>query len=287
MFQLLSKPYPFYYRNPLYTVLTLSTISIASFTFSYLFEPFEVNRSEHILDYFWICVIHATIPFLLGMIYFSSINFIQKNERNWTLGKEATHLSILLFLIGLSSYFVRALIYTTPDNMSLGYLIEELKNTFLVGILLLSIILPLNLDRLIKKYQSSARTIQVFDVVPPLSKTLVTIQTSLISESFELDINSFVYAKVDGNYSDIYALTNSQLEKKMVRTSLKELELQLNEYPYIMRTHRRYLVNTRHIQSVSGNAQGYLLTLDSVSDGIPVSRANIAQFKAHFAANIV
>ncbi|MFT6417003.1 MAG: hypothetical protein ACJARZ_002355 [Dokdonia sp.] len=262
-------------------------ISVASFTFSYLFEPFEVNRSEHKLDYFWICLIHATIPFILGLTYFSCLRFIQKTEQKWTLGKEALHLSILLFLIGLSSYFARAIIYTSPDNMSFGYVLEELKNTFLVGILLLAIILPLNLDRLIKKYQLAAKTIEVSDIEVPLKKATITIHTALISESFNMDITAFVYAKVDGNYSDIFTLYDLSIEKKMLRTPLKELELQLQKYPHIIRTHRSYLVNTQHIQSVTGNAQGYLLKLTHVSDEIPVSRAQIAHFNAHFSTQNV
>jgi hypothetical protein len=287
MLPFLNKPYPFYYRNPLYTLLSLLVVSVASFSFSYLFEPFEVNRSEHKLDYFWICVIHAMIPFILGIIYFSSLRYIQKTEQNWTIGKEALHLSILLFLIGISSYFVRALIYTSPENMSFGYVLEELKNTFLVGILLLAIVLPLNLDRLIKKYQLAAKTIHVSDIEVPVKNSNIIIQTALHSESFELNISAFVYAKVDGNYSDIFTLHDVHIEKKMLRTPLKELELQLQKYPHIIRTHRSYLVNTRHIQSVTGNAQGYLLKLTHVSDEIPVSRAQIANFNAHFSTQNV
>lgn len=284
MLRLLSKPYPFYYRSTLYTVLTLFAVSVASFTFSYLFEPFEVNRDEHKLDYFWICVIHAITPFILGIAYFSSLRYFQKSEQNWTLGKEALHLSILLFLIGLSSYCARAFIYTSPDNMSFGYVLEELKNTFLVGVLLLSIVLPLNLDRLIKKYQSAADGIRVSDLEIPISNRRISIQTALISENFELDITAFVYAKVEGNYSDIYVLEGLDVKKKMVRVSLKELEIQLQPYSNILRTHRGYLVNTRHIESVAGNAQGYLLKLNQVTDEIPVSRAKIAHFNAHFSS---
>ena len=282
MLSILHKPYPFYHSKVLFTVIILLTISLASFTFSYVFEPFEVNRSEHKMDYFWICMIHATVPFVLGLMYFSVLNLFQKNEQKWTLGKEALHLSIFLFLVGLSSYFVRVFIYTTADNMSLRYLLEELKNTFLIGILLIAILLPLIHDRLLKKYESAAKTIEISEgiVAPVASK--ITIQSALASENFELDISSFVYAKVDGNYSDIYTFAKASLEKKMVRTSLKELELQLSSYPNILRTHRAYLVNTDYIQTVEGNAQGYVLQLSHLDDKIPVSRAKITDFNAHF-----
>lgn len=282
MLPILHKPYPFYHSKLLFTVIILLTISVASFTFSYIFEPFEVNRSEHRMDYFWICVIHATVPFVLGLVYFSVLNLFQKNEQNWTLGKEALHLSIFLFLVGLSSYFVRVLIYTTADNMSFRYLLEELKNTFLIGLLLIAILLPLIHDRLLRKNESAAKTIHISEGLLAREASKITIQSALVSENFELDITSFVYAKVDGNYSDIFTFAKASLEKKMVRTSLKELEFQLSPYPNIIRTHRAYLVNTDYIQTVEGNAQGYVLQLSNVDDKIPVSRAKIADFNAHF-----
>ena len=222
------------------------------------------------------------MPFVLGLIYFSVLNLFQKNEQNWTLGKEALHLSIFLFLVGFSSYLVRVLIYTTADNMSFRYLLEELKNTFLIGILLVAILLPLIHDRLLKKYKSAAKTIHISEGLLAREASKITIQSALVSENFELDITSFVYAKVDGNYSDIFTFAKASLEKKMVRTSLKELEFQLSPYPNIIRTHRAYLVNTDYIQTVEGNAQGYVLQLSNVDDKIPVSRAKIADFNAHF-----
>ena len=59
---------------------------------------------------------------------------------------------------------------------------------------------------------------------------------------------------------------------------LKELQDQLEEFTYIFKTHRSYLINTHAIESISGNAQGYQLRLKKCSITIPVSRSNIAVF---------
>ena len=59
-----------------------------------------------------------------------------KEDTHWNLGKEILHISIILFLIGIADFLIRDVIYTNPNNWSLRYLWEEVRNTFLVGLLL-------------------------------------------------------------------------------------------------------------------------------------------------------
>ncbi len=273
----LKTPYPFYYSSTKSIVLILVVISLLSFSFSYVFEPFEINRSEHKIDYVWICLIHAMVPLLIGVIYFSLIKYTVKEETKWTLGKEGFYIGCYLFLVGVGSFLSRDLIYDNPDNWSFRYFFEEIRNTFLVGVLLLMILLPLNLERLLSKYKKKAKSIQL-DNQKEVEETIVTIKTPLKSEYFELKLSDFVCAKVDGNYTDVYLKNAMGINSRMVRISLKMLEEQLAKYSFIVKTHRSFLVNISYINAVSGNAQGYELSLAGLQDKIPVSRANISLF---------
>ena len=51
----------------------------------------------------------------------------------------------------------------------------------------------------------------------------------------------------------------------------------LSGYPYIVKTHRSFLVNCNYIKEVKGNAKGYQLQIDSYT--IPVSRNLISYFE--------
>ena len=57
-----------------------------------------------------------------------------------------------------------------------------------------------------------------------------------------------------------------------MRCTLKQMEEQLQGVQGIMRCHRAYIVNIAHVEHVSGNGQGYRLTLKATKEQVPVSR---------------
>ncbi|NCP61407.1 MAG: LytTR family transcriptional regulator [Flavobacteriales bacterium] len=275
----IKQPYPFYYEELKKVLFILCCLALVSFLFTYLFEPFIVNVSEHKINSLWIVILHSVIPIPIAFVYVYFLKKSVKKIENWTLGKEFLHLAIILFLIGLASFLIRDFIYTNPDNWSFRYLWEEIRNTFLVGSLLLIIILPLNLERLIYKHSTVLKKIPIKQQNLKEVNTIAQIQTPIIEEKFELDIQTFLFAKVDGNYLEIFYNTSNGFEKHLKRLTLKEFDDQLSSFPFIFKVHRSYIVNLKAITSISGNAQGYVLNLKDYAQGtIPVSRSKIQDF---------
>ena len=272
----LKEPYPYYYGSQKRLILLLALVTMVSFFFSYIFEPFNVNVAEHKMDTLWILVIQACIPFPIAYGYISIKNSTLKDEITWTLGKEIFHLSMILLIIGIVGFLIRDLIYTNPDNWSFQYLWEEIRNTFLIGFLLLIIVLPLNLERLINKHTASLKKLSINTREP--KNTLITLKSAVSNENYKLEIKNFLFAKVESNYTDVFTATPDGINKTLIRITLKELEEQLNSFPHIYKTHRSYLVNLNAIASISGNAQGYQLVVKDVAMRVPVSRSNIAGF---------
>lgn len=273
----LKEPYPYYYRDRKRFLLWLLLISMVSFCFSYFFEPFEVTIAEHKINSIGILLIHAFIPFPIAYVYIHIINKKLKNDMDWTLGKEIFNLSMILLIIGIVDFLIRDLIYTNPDNWSLRYFWEEIRNTFLVGFLLLVVVLPINLERLINKHTSHLKKLR-FNTVPKEKDDTITIKNLVSNEDFELRIKDFLFAKVESNYTEIVTLSEDGIHKTLIRIPLKELEEQLRAVPSVLKIHRSYLVHLDAIESVSGNAQGYQLKLKNCPTQIPVSRSNIAHF---------
>ena len=275
----IKQPYPFYYEELKRVLLLLCFVAIASFIFTYLFQPFVVNVEEHKIDNLWIIVLHSVIPIPIAFAYLFLLKKTVKNIENWTLGKEFLHLAVILLLIGFVSFLIRDFIYTNPDNWSFRYLWEEIRNTFLVGILLLIIILPLNLHRLIIKHSNDLKKLSVTQQYINDVNTTVKIVTPIKEENFDLNIQTFLYAKVDSNYLEIFYGYSNNNEKDLKRLTLKEFSDQLKPYPFIFKTHRSYVVNLHAIESISGNAQGYELYLKNFSTrAIPVSRSKVEEF---------
>ena len=210
----------------------------------------------------------------------------KKLSDDWNLKKELLFFFWLLLLTGITQFLLRDLIYDNNNNWSWNYLKEEVSNTLLVGILFAAIIIPLNLNRLLLKNQKKAQEISknLPAANKPDSKNLA-IEARVKSDHFNLDPNRFLYAKADGNYLEIYTVEGHNTNKQVKRITLKDLENQLKDFLWIVKTHRSYLVNLKYLEAVNGNAQGYRLTLKHIPESIPVSRYSIASFESSLKAH--
>jgi len=272
------QPYPYYYYRA--TLLRLAaTIFALVFLFLFVFEPFVVNPAELRMSYWLICLIHAAVPTVIFSLYYllrnSSLSETQKER--WTLGMEILNLCILFFLLGIGSFLIRDIIYTNPDNWSWHYFLEEVKNTFLAGSLIASFLSLLNFYRLYNKSQRQAAELDSH-LHQPLTQSTSTIHihTNLKSDDFVVDLTTFLFARASGNYVEIHIRERDLVSKSLKRLTLAQLETQLS--PNVLRTHRSYLVNPRHIIHVTGNAQGYELSFSDTESTVPVSRSNLAAF---------
>lgn len=280
--EILKQPYPYYYKGFNF-VFVAGIIFIMSLVFNYLFEPFVVYRPEHKVSYFWISTIHSFNAFLVVLI----ILFINNNkvdEDRWTVGREIGLIGFMLLMIGICQFLIRDLIYDNPDNWSLGYLWEEIRNTFLVGVLFVIILVPLNYLRLVKTHLITAQSINTQSLMgKKLNRdTLIPIITQQKSDDFQLDISQFLYAKADGNYLEVFLESEETASKLIKRMTLKELEQQLEPFPHFLKTHRSFLVNLQKVVHVNGNAQGYLLQIKNAGIEVPVSRGMIPKFERQY-----
>lgn len=277
----LHTPYPFYFRGKSLIQFGL-VIFLLAFLFNYFFIPFNVNPSEHRMDYLWICVIHSLMPIVILLLMYPYIYFSPTLDEHWTIRKELVFLSVFLLLIGIGQFLIRDLIFDNPNNWSWGYLREEVSNTFLVGILLVSIIVSVNFNRLNARYIKEANIIEhsrrAYNT--PKSVGIVPIETHVKMDRFDLEIDQFLFAKAEGNYLMLYMYTGNNLNQILKRITIKEFEKQLGIIDQIVRTHRSYIVNLSFLKHVKGNAQGYQLTLLHANETIPVSRNMIPTFES-------
>lgn len=278
----LKQPYPYYFKGKNLWILA-TVIFGMSMGFNYFFEPFVVYRPEHKVSYFWISMIHSLNAFLCVLLIIG-LNNLRVNEDSWTVRKEIALIAGVLLMIGISQFLVRDLIYNNPDNWSIRYFLEEIRNTFLVGVLFAVILVPMNYLRLMKAHLKTAKSLNS-QQHPDFSiqrEKLLPIVTQQKSDDFDLNPDEFLFAKSEGNYLEIFLEKNEGTNKVLKRMTLKELESQLKSFPHFFKTHRSFLVNLQKVAQVKGNAQGYQLELKSYSDSLPVSRGMINEFERKF-----
>jgi len=264
----LSQAYPFYYQGKeLWLIIFL--IFIMTLLFGYLFEPFEVYQPEHKMNYFWITLIHSFTPVFVVFLLLS-IKILPVSNENWTIKKEILLIAFFLLITGILQFFIRDIIYNNPNNWSFQYLYEEIRNTFLVGILFAFILVPINYHRLNNQNNRKANAL-----ITSKSNAIVSEKTTQIITKLNIDSQHIVYVKAEGNYIEIFLSDGTKLLKRL---TMKSLENILSSYPNFVKTHRSFIVNINQIDSITGNAQGYKLQLKNCSDIIPVSRNMISLF---------
>ncbi|MCP4976640.1 MAG: LytTR family transcriptional regulator [Maribacter sp.] len=90
--------------------------------------------------------------------------------------------------------------------------------------------------------------------------------------------HQLLYVKSAGNYLELYYLKGENLAKELVRERLKELEKKIIN-TNVVKVHRSYLVNVRHISSLKKTKKSYEIIVQHIPDVIiPVSSG----FKASF-----
>jgi hypothetical protein len=93
-----------------------------------------------------------------------------------------------------------------------------------------------------------------------------------------IDLDQLLYIKSADNYAAVYFIKDGKVRKELIRTTLKRLEIELDEYP-IRRCHRSYMVNINKISISMKSSQGLTLELkDYPAENIPVSK----NYKAFF-----
>jgi tetratricopeptide (TPR) repeat protein len=118
-----------------------------------------------------------------------------------------------------------------------------------------------------------------------VSGKFVSIQTDT-HEKLELNLADLWYAAAEDNYSRIYWKENDQMQERLLRITLKNLEPQLED-PAIIRCHRSYLVNLAQKFEVRGDASGYSLTSREIGEEIPISRSRGKEVTAQLRAQHV
>lgn len=265
------KPYPFVTTTKQKLVMSLVFGKIV-FLFLYVFKPFGINNLENNLVQYTLGF--GLITFIITLFNLFIFPFIFHkffNPNKWIIGKMVFFFLGTTLMISIANWYY---------NLSIARSNTQLDNTFLHYVLLTLLVsfFPL----LFYIYMSERnRSKQYVLVAKKLSNTKndilkenekITLISTTKKDSFSFVINDLVYISSAGNYASIFYLKNNELKEHLIRISLSKLENQLQDFDFIVRCHKSYIVNTHQVLKIDGNARGYFLSFDKIDFSIPVSR---------------
>lgn len=269
MLQSLNKKYPF--NDNLKTNLrSIVSVSLGIFIFLLFFQPFSIQNSDFNNRLIILATFGAITLVLLSVsrLVIPSIFTRAFSEERWNVKKEI--IINLLFVICNSvafSFFARY-VGKTPITFLVVIILV------IISIAAASVIVVINRIYMLKLQLEELRA-QIANeniVVSPPTESEIEFESENKTEYFQLLPKQLVLIKSAGNYVEVYYLKDEKLHTKLIRNTLKDTEQLLAKHPEIIRCHRSFMVNKRHILGLQRSSDGLVLSVAHYSKSIHVSR---------------
>ncbi len=212
---------------------------------------------------------YLLISFILALaLAISNIQRILKRVRQIIYYISVLTISILTFTLIIFLFGS----YNEGDGLKM--FIFVLVDVVTYSVLPIFIILYVIERVLLKRHLRTAQ--ELSESIQQISKSEDNVIIKLFADNekdyFELDLDKILFIEANDNYSAIYYISDKGYKKVLLRSSLKRMADQLQDYDNIIRCHKSYIVNFHNIARVSGNTQGYRLHFNETDIEIPVSR---------------
>lgn len=111
-----------------------------------------------------------------------------------------------------------------------------------------------------------------------LNKTIEFISENR-AENLTLLISEVLFIQSADNYVEVVYMEGEGYKKKLIRNTLKNIELIIKQYSNFIRCHRACIVNLHYIEKLNQDISSHWLTLKKYPDKIPVSRQYLLKLR--------
>lgn len=249
-----------------------------------VFEPFSYRLNSAgqfrvLLGFAFVTLIASSTVFFLFPRLFKEFYCPQK----WTVKRNLLNNVVVLLIFGC---FVVFYDYVILMQQPTGYFpvifIIDLFATLTIGIVPLTFITILIQNSALKRNLNNSNEMNQALSVRAKSETdnplLITFNGSK-KESLTIKPTDILYMEASGNYVNIHYFQDNKVTSKLLRTTIKQIEEEIQDQPGFFRCHRAFIININQITKVSGNAQGYKLAFSGTTDEVPVSRTYLKALK--------
>lgn len=99
------------------------------------------------------------------------------------------------------------------------------------------------------------------------------------ADNLVLSVTEVVLIKSADNYVEIVFQEGQVFKKKLIRNTLKNIELQVKPFSNFVRSHRTSIVNVFFVENLSRKQNNHWLTLKGYDEPVPVSRQYLLKLK--------
>lgn len=257
------------------------SISFGVFLFVLFFQPFPLDHFDfnNLLVFVagLAAIVFAVLFITRVLIPWLLISFRKKEEDTFL----PPFLSGFTILVMTSVSFVFYLRYVGEIGMSFHSVIK-------IAFISLIPVITTRLNEVIRHLKQ--QNLMLLDEKQTIQKRVEKLEENYLSrtieflsqygsESISLVIADILLLKSADNYVEIIFKEGGELQKKLIRNTLKNIENQLRPYSNFLRCHRTCIVNIHHIEKLNRKYTSQWIKMRDYDEQIPVSRQYLLKLK--------
>jgi DNA-binding LytR/AlgR family response regulator len=259
----------------------LLSISFGVFLFVLFFQPFTFENFDFDNSLLFVAGL-GTIVFVIMVIIRIVIPWIFRKEKQETK------------VLVLPAYF-NAFIILVMSSISFEFYLRYVGMVHITFFITIKVILICLATVLISGFYDIVDELRQQNELliiekKSIQKQIVKYQDELLNKSIEfisennsenlsLLISEVVVIKSADNYVEIIFKDGNIFKKKLIRNTLRNIELQIKQYSNFIRVHRICIVNLNYIEKLIRSNNNHLLIISGYDEQIPVSRQYLLRLK--------
>lgn len=249
-------------------------ISVGVFLFILFFQPFPLDLLDYNNRLLYVTGFGG-VTFLLSFLVLVIMQFIFPKWfkiNQWESGPPV-FLNIVLLILTVTSYsfYIR---YVGHTYLTL-YILFKILLVCLLPIIILGILYKnKSLEQVIEVLQNQNKLYQskIKEFEKSGKEEKIEIYSENKADKFSLKYKDIISIHSADNYTEIQYLDKNKIEKKLMRSTLKNVENQLIKYPEFIRCHRTSIINIQHVEKLVRSYSGHCLKMKNIEIEIPISR---------------
>lgn len=259
----------------------LISISLGIFLFVLFFQPFTINNFDFNNSLLFVGGLGVIVFITISLVRIVIPSIFRKNEGeikrllfpayfNGFIILVVSTLAFIFYIryvghVGITFFLtIRIILICLVPAILLGFYdyMDELKqqNELLV-------IEKKSIQRQIGKYEEEL-----------LNKS-IEFSSENSSENLNLLIAEVAFIKSADNYVEIIYKEGDVFKRKLIRNTLRNIEVQLKQYSNFIRCHRICIVNLYYIEKLIRNNNNHWLIIKGYDDQVPVSRQYLLKLR--------
>lgn len=256
-------------------------IALGVFLFILFFQPFPLDRFDFNNKLTFVAGLAAIIFLLMAMVKIGSMYLFHENEPSYQRPVWSEFLNgFSIFALGAVA-FAFYLRYVGKVDISFQLMIRVLLISLAAAIILRMYDMINTLRQgaasMLQEKRALQRQLELFE--EHYYNKSVEFVSENSTEAFKLMISEVAFIRSADNYVEIVYREDAVFKKKLIRNTMKGIELQVNPFPNFVRCHRVCIVNTVFIEKLNKGHDNFWITIRGYEEKIPVSRQNILKIK--------